>query len=148
MNWLARAAREISDTAGKPTVKTAKTAVSSVLTVPHAGVSQRSEDMAADRTPPEGGRTPSADSLIARPCATCAHFRATPGKSPDGRTRFQVATWAAYPHGCAAGWTPRAPLPLHCPGAGPLRQAARRLGEESVGGQPTETKARQLGSSR
>jgi hypothetical protein len=109
MNWLERAAREFSETAGKPTVKTAKTAVSSVLAVPHAGVSQISEDMAADRTPPEGGRTPSADSLIARPCATCAHFRATPGKSPDGHcTRFQVATWAAYPHGCAAGWTPQA----------------------------------------
>ncbi len=78
MNWLARAAREISDTAGKPTVKTAKTAVSSVLTVPHAGVSQRSEDMAADRIPPEGGRTPSADSLTARP----TYFRGRPPASP------------------------------------------------------------------
>lgn len=108
MNWLERAAREISETAGKPTVKTAKTPVSSVLAVPHAGISQKSEGTDADRAPPEGGEPPSADSLTARPCATCAHFRASPGKSPDGHcARFQVATWAAYPHGCAAGWAPR-----------------------------------------
>lgn len=56
MHWLERTAREISETAGKPTVKTA---VSSVLAVPHASVSQRSEDMAADLAPPEGpGQAP------------------------------------------------------------------------------------------
>jgi len=108
VNWLERAACEISEMAGKPP---AKTPVSSVLAVPHAGVSQKSEDMDADRTPPEGGKPPSARSLTARPCATCVHFRATPDKDPGralhalpgrdlGRVPARLRRWldATVPH--------------------------------------------------
>ena len=39
-------------------------------------------------------------------CATCAHYRAAPGKTPDGWcTRHKVETWGAYADGCAADWT-------------------------------------------
>ena len=42
MNWLERARREIPNTPYKGTAKTAETDVSSVMTVPHRGISENS----------------------------------------------------------------------------------------------------------
>jgi hypothetical protein len=108
MNWLERAAREISGMAGTPADETAKTSLSSVLAVPQMDISKESGAADADRAAPERAKPKFAGPLPARPCATCMHFRAIPGDAPDGHCRrFKVATWGAYAHGCAAGWAPQ-----------------------------------------
>ncbi len=110
MNWLERAAREISKTTGQPTAETAKTPVSSVLAVTQERISQESGGAAADRLLSEGDGPNFAARLPSRRCATCMHFRATPGQTPDGHcTRFKVATWGVYAHGCPNGWAPQEP---------------------------------------
>ena len=94
MKWLERAAREISEKADTPTIKTIETPVSEVLKAPHPGISEKSAG------------APTAPNLPPETCATCASFRATPGKTPDGHcTRYKVETWGAYANGCADGWT-------------------------------------------
>ena len=63
----------------------------------------------------ESARTPdtpaaNADPLPATACATCAHYTAEPGKTPDGWCRkHRTETWGAYAGGCASDWTPADP---------------------------------------
>ena len=112
MNWLVRAAREISGTAGTPAAETAKTPVSAVLAVPQTDISKESGAADADRAAPERAKPKFAGPppAPARPCATCVRFRAIPGDAPDGHCgRFKVETWGAYALGCVNGWAPREP---------------------------------------
>ena len=87
MNWLERAAREISGMAGTPADETAKTSLSSVLAVPQMDISKESGAADADRAAPERSKPKFAGPLPTRPCATCMHFRAIPGDAPDGTLR-------------------------------------------------------------
>ena len=57
---------------------------------------------------PSGKRKMQADTPPRSPkaCATCAHFTAAPGKTPDGWCRkHRTETWGAYAGGCASDWT-------------------------------------------
>lgn len=92
MDWLKRATREFSEKAKNPTIKTIETPVSEVLKVPRPDFSQNTE---SDATTPTGA------------CASCLHFRAKPGQTPDGWcARHKVETWGAYADGCVDDWTP------------------------------------------
>ncbi|MDA8347778.1 MAG: hypothetical protein M0038_03045 [Pseudomonadota bacterium] len=60
----------------------------------------------------EPANTPAAnaDPLPATACASCTHYTAEPGKTPDGWCRkHRTETWGAYAGGCAADWTPADP---------------------------------------
>ncbi|MDA8349301.1 MAG: hypothetical protein M0038_10940 [Pseudomonadota bacterium] len=95
MDWLKRATREFSETPQGPAIKTIETPVSEVLKVPHPDVSKNAE---AAPTVPSGA------------CATCAHYRAKPGQTPDGWcVNHRTETWGAHTGGCTADWTPAAP---------------------------------------
>ena len=104
MNWLERAAREISGTAGTPAAETAKTPVSSVLAVPQTDISKESGAADADRAAPERAKPKFAGPppAPARPCApACVSGRSlamprtdTAGGSrwkPGARTRSAVS---------------------------------------------------------
>ena len=57
---------------------------------------------------PSGKRKMQADTppLPPKACATCAHYTAAPGKTPDGWCRkHRAETWGAYAGGCASDWT-------------------------------------------
>ena len=107
MNWLERAAREIPGTAETPAAETAKTPVSSFLAVPQGGIFQKSGDADADRAPSERDKPKFAGPPPGRSCATCVHFRKTPGKNPDGWCqRHRVETFGDFADGCVGGFTP------------------------------------------
>ncbi len=64
-----------------------------------------------ETAPTETPSTPAAAPTVPPgACATCAHYRAKPGQTPDGWcVKHRTETWAAYADGCAAAWTPAAP---------------------------------------
>ena len=62
-------------------------------------------------TPARSGRASMGAAPVAPPsgmarCSACAHFTATPDKTPDGWCRkHRTETWSAYANGCADDWT-------------------------------------------
>ena len=108
MNWLERAAREISGTAETPAAVTAKTPVSSVLAVTQGGIFQKSGDADADRAPPERDKLKFAGPPPGRSYALRA-FPEDPRQDPRramrpvqgsnlGRVRARLCPWP-----CATG---------------------------------------------
>ena len=62
----------------------------------------------AEAAPTETASTPA--TVPTGACASCAHFRAKPGQTPDAWcVKHRTETWGQYAGGCAADWTPAAP---------------------------------------
>jgi hypothetical protein len=70
----------------------------------------RQSSTKAEAAPPERPITPATVTTPTGACATCLHFRAKPGQTPDGWcVKHRTETWGAYADGCAADWQPAAP---------------------------------------
>ena len=127
--------------------------VSSVLAVPHAGVFQKTGDADANRGPPEGEKPKFNESPLARPCAVCAHFRASPGKDLDG----PLQTVQCVDLGCIRARLRRwvgatgTDTPARSSRGGVIDEAANLFGEElakSAAKRPAGPKARPPDSSQ
>ena len=67
----------------------------------------RQSSTKAEAAPPERPITPATVTTPTGACATCLHFRAKPGQTPDGWcVNHRTEAWAQYAGGCAADWTP------------------------------------------
>ncbi len=102
MNWLERAAREISETIRQLTAETAKTPVSSVLAFPQVGVSQESGARPLiDRFPKETDRiSPLGCPAAAAPPACISGrppARPQTGTAPGSRSQPGARTRTAVP---------------------------------------------------
>lgn len=82
--------------------------MSDLMRLARAAAAGRRSSTESEATPTETASTTAKDATTPTgACATCAHYRAKPGQTPDGWcARHKVETWGAYSDGCADDWTP------------------------------------------
>ena len=82
--------------------------MSDLMRLARAAAAGRRSSTESEATPTETPSTTAKDATtLTGACATCAHYRAKPGQTPDGWcARHKGETWGAYADGCADDWTP------------------------------------------
>lgn len=81
--------------------------MSELMRLARAAAAGRRSSREPEATATERPTVPATATIPTGACASCLHFRAKPGQTPDGWcARHKVETWGTHAGGCADDWTP------------------------------------------